>query len=90
MVMTMIWKFCFSYFCAIQVNPVEFVSDYFMSLCGRSTVSQHQSAADQSTTSRQTLQLSKSMQGETGSIIAHCYCILSLAFAVDPVLRGAT
>ena len=80
----------FLYFCAIQVNPVEFVSDYFMSLCGRSTDSQHQSAAGQSTTSQQTLQLSKSMQGETGSIIAHCCCNLSPAFAADPVLRGAT
>ena len=90
MIMMMIWKCFFLYFCAIQVNPVEFVSDYFMSLCGRSTDSQHQSAADQSTTSQQTLQLSKSMQGETGSIIAHCYCNLSPSFAVDPVLRGAT
>ena len=80
----------FLYFCAIQVNPVEFVSDYFMSLCGRSTDSQHQSAADQSTTSQQALQLSKSMQGETGSVIARCYCNLSPAFAADPVLRGAT
>ena len=68
----------FLYFRAIQVNPVEFVSDYFMSLCGRSTDSQHQSAADQSTTSQQTLQLSKSMQGETGSIIAQCSLLLLL------------
>ena len=85
----MIWKFCFLYSHAIQVNPVEFVSDYFMSLCGRSTDSQHQSAADQNTTSQQTLQLSKSMQGEISSIIARCYCNLSSAFAVDPVFRGA-